>query len=430
MLIDIPAAITNVKAAQYSHGDPMKESTKLVCAGRHPERFGGVVNTPIFRASTILAGSMAEWEEMKRARAAEEPGATTYGRYGTPTTHALEEAIAALEGGYRSLAFPSGLAAISTALTALLSAGDHILVTDSAYSPTRAFLERVMTRFGVEVETYDPVGRKSIEESLRPNTRVVYVESPGSETFDIQDIPAISAAAHKHGAYVVMDNTWGTPLYFKPFAHGVDVSIQAATKYIVGHSDAMLGVVTCNRDTWSLVKQTTQDMGQTAGPDDIYLALRGLRTLEVRLQRHWDSGLRVAQWLERQPQVEAVLHPALASHPGHALWKRDFTGACGLFSVVLRASSRASLEAFVDALEHFGLGVSWGGYESLVIPFTPGKGCTGARWPYQGQAVRLHVGLEDPQDLIDDLQRGLLALSARESRAQNKEASADQICST
>lgn len=430
MLIDIPAAITNVKAAQYSHGDPMKESTKLVCAGRHPERFGGVVNTPIFRASTILAGSMAEWEEMKRARAAEEPGATTYGRYGTPTTHALEEAIAALEGGYRSLVFPSGLAAISTALTALLSAGDHILVTDSAYSPTRAFLERVMTRFGVEVETYDPVGRKSIEESLRPNTRVVYVESPGSETFDIQDIPAISAAAHKHGAYVVMDNTWGTPLYFKPFAHGVDVSIQAATKYIVGHSDAMLGVVTCNRDTWSLVKQTTQDMGQTAGPDDIYLALRGLRTLEVRLQRHWDSGLRVAQWLERQPQVEAVLHPALASHPGHALWKRDFTGACGLFSVVLRASSRASLEAFVDALEHFGLGVSWGGYESLVIPFTPGKGCTGARWPYQGQAVRLHVGLEDPQDLIDDLQRGLLALSARESRAQNKEASADQICST
>lgn len=408
----------------------MKESTKLVCAGRHPERFGGVVNTPIFRASTILAGSMAEWEEMKRARAAEEPGATTYGRYGTPTTHALEEAIAALEGGYRSLVFPSGLAAISTALTALLSAGDHILVTDSAYSPTRAFLERVMTRFGVEVETYDPVGRKSIEESLRPNTRVVYVESPGSETFDIQDIPAISAAAHKHGAYVVMDNTWGTPLYFKPFAHGVDVSIQAATKYIVGHSDAMLGVVTCNRDTWSLVKQTTQDMGQTAGPDDIYLALRGLRTLEVRLQRHWDSGLRVAQWLERQPQVEAVLHPALASHPGHALWKRDFTGACGLFSVVLRASSRASLEAFVDALEHFGLGVSWGGYESLVIPFTPGKGCTGARWPYQGQAVRLHVGLEDPQDLIDDLQRGLLALSARESRAQNKEASTDQICST
>ncbi len=406
----------------------MNESTHLVCAGRHPERFGGVVNTPIFRASTILAGSMAEWEEMKRARAAEEPGATTYGRYGTPTTQALEEAVAGLEGGYRSLVFPSGLAAVSTALTALLSAGDHILVTDSAYSPTRAFLERVLTRFGVEVETYDPVGGTPIEALLRANTRVVYVESPGSETFDIQDIPAISAAAHRHGAYVVMDNTWGTPLYFKPFAHGVDVSVQAATKYIVGHSDAMLGVVTCNRDTWPLIKQTTHDMGQTAGPDDIYLALRGLRTLAVRLQRHWQSGLRVAQWLELQPQVEAVLHPALPSHPGHALWKRDFTGACGLFSVVLRTNSRASLAAFIDALEHFGLGVSWGGYESLVIPFTPGMGRTGHRWPYQGQAVRLHVGLEDTEDLIDDLRRGLLALSARDSEAEDEAAGSGEIC--
>lgn len=406
----------------------MKESTHLVCAGRHPERFGGVVNTPIFRASTILAGSMAEWEEMKRARAAEEPGATTYGRYGTPTTHALEEAIAGLEGGYRSLVFPSGLAAASTALIALLSAGDHILVSDSAYSPTRAFLERVMARFGVEVETYDPVDGRPIEARFRPNTRVVYVESPGSETFDIQDIPAICAAAHKHGAYVVMDNTWGTPLYFKPFAHGVDVSIQAATKYIVGHSDAMLGVITCNRDTWPRIKQATHDMGQTAGPDDIYLALRGLRTLAVRLQRHWQSGLRVAEWLERQPQVEAVLHPALPSHPGHALWKRDFTGACGLFSVVLRTNSKASLAAFIDALEHFGLGVSWGGYESLVIPFTPGTGCTGPRWPYQGQAVRLHVGLEDPQDLIGDLRRGLLAISTDDSRTTDAEAGSDQTC--
>nr|WP_116343252.1 cystathionine beta-lyase [Cupriavidus taiwanensis] len=409
----------------------MKESTQLVCAGRHPARFGGVVNTPVFRASTILAGSMAEWEEMKRARAAEEPGATTYGRYGTPTTHALEEAIAALEGGYRSLVFPSGLAAISTALTALLSAGDHVLVTDSAYSPTRAFLERVLTRFGVEVETYDPGAGTQIEALLRPNTRVVYVESPGSETFDIQDIPAISTAAHRHGAVVVMDNTWGTPLYFKPFSHGVDVSVQAATKYIVGHSDAMLGVVTCNRDTWPLIKQTTQDMGQIAGPDDVYLALRGLRTMAVRLQRHWESGLRVAQWLERQPQVEAVLHPALPSHPGHVLWKRDFTGACGLFSVVLRTNSSGSLAAFIDALEHFGLGVSWGGYESLAIPFTPGKNCTGARWPYQGQAVRMHVGLEDPQDLIDDLQRGLMALSAHESSlAALQDAQADQACPT
>ncbi|HSV47572.1 MAG TPA: cystathionine beta-lyase [Ramlibacter sp.] len=388
----------------------MKDSTHLVTAGRYPERFGGVVNTPIFRASTILAGSMAQWHEMKRARAADEAGASTYGRFGTPTTHALQEAVAALEGGYRSLVFPSGLAAISTALTALLSAGDHVLVPDCAYSPTRSFLKNVLARYGVEVELYDPGIAGGIAALLRPATRVVYVESPGSETFEIQDVPAIAAAAHAHGAVVVMDNTWGTPLYFKPFAHGVDVSIQAATKYIVGHSDAMLGIVTCNRASWPRLKQAAADMGQTAGPDDIYLALRGLRTMGVRLQKHWSSGVQVAQWLQERPEVEAVLHPALPSHPGHALWKRDFSGACGLFSVVLRTRSQAALTAFVDALVHFGIGVSWGGYESLAIPFTPGASHTGARWPYEGLALRVHVGLEDPQDLIDDLAQGLQAL--------------------
>ncbi|MCP1401389.1 cystathionine beta-lyase [Achromobacter insolitus] len=401
----------------------MKEDTQLVTVGRHPERFGGLVNTPICRASTILAGSMAEWEEMKRARAAEEPGATTYGRYGTATTHAFEEAIAALEGGHRSLAFSSGLAAIVTTLTALLSAGDHVLVTYSAYSPTRSFLDHVLSRLGVEVEVYDPGCGKDIESVMRSNTRVVYVESPGSETLEIQDIPAITAVAHAHGAFVVMDNTWATPLFFKPFEHGVDVSIHAATKYIVGHSDAMLGVVTCNEATWAQVKKTTQYMGQTAGPDDIYLALRGLRTMGVRLQRHWASGLRVAQWLEQQAEVEAVVHPALPSHPGHALWKRDFRGASGLFTVVLRASEDESVAAFVDALQHFGIGVSWGGYESLAIPFTPGKH-HGARWPYTGKAVRLHVGLEDPEDLIADLNRGLAALAARKSLLQAAEPTA------
>ncbi len=401
----------------------MKEDTQLVTVGRHPERFGGLVNTPICRASTILAGSMAEWEEMKRARAAEEPGATTYGRYGTATTHAFEEAIAALEGGHRSLAFPSGLAAIVTTLTALLSAGDHVLVTYSAYSPTRSFLDHVLSRLGVEVEVYDPGCGKNIDSVMRSNTRVVYVESPGSETLEIQDIPAITAVAHAHGAFVVMDNTWATPLFFKPFEHGVDVSIHAATKYIVGHSDAMLGVVTCNEATWAQVKKTTQYMGQTAGPDDIYLALRGLRTMGVRLQRHWASGLRVAQWLEQQAEVEAVVHPALPSHPGHALWKRDFRGSSGLFTAVLRASEDESVAAFVDALQHFGIGVSWGGYESLAIPFTPGKH-HGARWPYTGKAVRLHVGLEDPEDLIADLNRGLAALAARKSLLQAAEPTA------
>jgi cystathionine beta-lyase len=391
----------------------MKESTRLVSLGRDPERFGGMVNTPVFRGSTILSSSMAEWEQKKTDRANDVAGVSTYGRFGTPTTHALEEAMAQLEGGHRSLLFPSGLAAIVTTLTALLSAGDHVLVTDSAYSPTRTFLARVLSRYGVEMTLYDPRIGAGIEALMRPNTRVVYVESPGSETFEIQDIPAIAAVAHRHGARVVMDNTWGTPLFFKPFQHGVDVSVQAATKYIVGHSDAMLGVATCSREVWPLMRQVTQDMGQTAGPEEAYLALRGLRTMGVRLRQHGQAGLRVAQWLQGREEVEAVLHPALPDHPGHALWKRDFTGACGLFSVVLKTSSPQDVATFVDNLKFFGLGVSWGGFESLVVPFTPGAAHTGTRWPWRGQALRLHVGLEDVDDLIDDLAQALACMARR-----------------
>ena len=391
----------------------MKESTRLVSLGRDPERFGGMVNTPVFRGSTILSSSIAEWEQKKTDRANDVAGVSTYGRFGTPTTHALEDAVAQLEGGHRALLFPSGLAAIVTTLTALLSAGDHVLVTDSAYSPTRTFLARVLSRYGVEMTLYDPRIGAGIEALMRPNTRVVYVESPGSETFEIQDIPAIAAVSHRHGARVVMDNTWGTPLFFKPFQHGVDVSVQAATKYIVGHSDAMLGVATCSREVWPLMRQVTQDMGQTAGPEEAYLALRGLRTMGVRLRQHGQAGLRVAQWLQGREEVEAVLHPALPDHPGHALWKRDFTGACGLFSVVLKTSSPQDVAAFVDSLKFFGLGVSWGGFESLVVPFTPGAAHTGARWPWRGQALRLHVGLEDVDDLIDDLAQALACMARR-----------------
>ncbi|MBV6307147.1 cystathionine beta-lyase [Candidimonas humi] len=388
----------------------MKEQTKLVTTGRHPERYSGLVNTPVFRGSTILHQSMAEWEDKKKRRAADEHGASTYGRFGTPTHHALEEAVAELEGGFRSQVYPSGLAACATALTSLLSAGDHVLLTDSAYSPTRGFLTRVLGRFGVEVTIYDPTVGAGIEANIRPNTRVIYVESPGSETFEIQDIPAIAAAAHRHGAKVVMDNTWGTPLFFKPFQHGVDVSIQAATKYIVGHSDAMLGIVTCTEETWPLIKRTTQDLGQTAGPDDIYLALRGVRTMNVRLRQHWKAGVEVATWLENRPEVEKVLHPALPSHPGHELWKRDFLGACGLFAMVLKPASPAAVEAFIDSLQLFGIGVSWGGYESLIIPFNPSGDRVAAKWPYTGQALRLHIGLEDPADLIADLEHGFETL--------------------
>lgn len=393
----------------------MKENTRLVSLGRHSSPFSGMVNTPVFRGSTILHESLGDWRASQK-RGAANGNAGTYGRFGTPTHHALAEAIAALEGGHRAWVYPSGLAAACSALLSLLSAGDHVLLTDSAYAPTHAFLAGMMTRFGVEVSTYDPCAGAAIEELMRPNTRVVYVESPGSNIFDIQDVPAIAAVAHRHGAYVVMDNTWATPLYFKPFRHGVDVSIQAATKYIVGHSDALLGVVTANERTWPLIQRTSHDLGQITSPDDCYLALRGLRTLGVRLRHHWQAGVAVASWLAERPEVATVLHPALPAHPGHPLWRRDFLGANGLFSIMLQPAKDSAVTAFIDSLRRFGIGLSWGGYESLIVPFDARAGHSPSRLPYAGQALRLHIGLEDPEDLIADLDQAFdrMAQCARE----------------
>lgn len=391
----------------------MQESTLLTHLGRDPKRFGGLVNVPICRGSTVLSSTVAQWQQRIADRAADVPGAMTYGRFGTPTHHALEDAVAQLEGGHRARLFPSGLAAIVTVLTGLLKQGDHVLLTDSAYGPTRVFLERVLSRFGVELSLYDPSLGGGIESQFKPNTRLVYVESPGSNTFEVQDVPAIAAAARRRGAWVVMDNTWATPLFFKPLAHGVDVSIQAATKYIVGHSDALLGVATCTERAWPLVKQAADDLGQVAGPDEAYLALRGLRSMGVRLQRHFDAGLEVARWLQRHEAIETVLHPALPSHPTHALWQRDFQGASGLFAVVLKSESARDLHGFIDALQLFGLGVSWGGFESLVVPVQPTGDHLARRWPWKGQALRLHVGLEDPRDLIADLASALSKITSR-----------------
>ncbi|MCP1119530.1 cystathionine beta-lyase [Robbsia andropogonis] len=387
----------------------LQDETRVVHVGRHPEQFNGVVNTPIIRGSTILSSSLAEWQEKKKAQRSGAVG-TYYGRFGTPTTHAFQEAIATLEGGYRALVYPSGLAACSGALLSFVAAGDHVLMTDSAYSPTRSFAIRLLKRMGVETTFYVPSAGESIEALIRPNTRVLYIESPGSETLEMQDVPTLSRIAHRHGLTVIADNTWGTPLYFKPFEHGVDVSIQAATKYIVGHSDAMLGVVTSNSSAWPQIKQTTQDLGYTAGPDDIYLALRGIRTMSVRLKQHFASGVRVATWLSTRPEVHTVLHPALPSHPGHSLWKRDYRGASGLFSIVLQPAPVAATTAFIDALKLFGLGASWGGYESLIVPFNPDGEREVAPWPYAGQAYRLHVGLEDVEDLIADLSQAFDAM--------------------
>ena len=389
----------------------MKDETRIVHAGRHPEKFEGAVNPPVFHVSTVLSPNLADWEQKKKDFAAERPG-MYYGRHGTPTTAALEEAIAEIEGGHRAVVFPSGLAACACAILSCVKAGDHILITDSAYGPTRRAGTRFLRRFGVTAEFYDPLIGAGIQTLLRQNTSVVVVEAPGSLTFEMQDIPAIASAAHKRGAVVVMDNTWATPLYFKPFEHGVDVSVHAATKYIVGHSDAMLGTVTVTEETWPKLRETHIDLGQTAGPDDVYLAQRGLRTMGTRLKQHWESGLALAEWIARKPEVERVLHPALPSDPGHAIWKRDFRGASGLFSVVLKPVPGTAFAAFIDGLNLYGIGASWGGYESLVMPFDPREVRSVTRWPYAGPCFRIHAGLEALDDLIADMDAGFRRLRA------------------
>lgn len=378
--------------------------TRLLHAGRSPAHQGGLVNTPVCRGSTIVAPTLQDWEARKL------PGNpyASYGRFGTATTVALQDMMAELEGGHRSLVFPSGLAACTHAILAFVRAGDHVLMTDSVYGPTRSFAEDVLSRLGVEVEFYDPTIGAGIREQMRKNTRLVFVESPGSATFDIQDIPAIAAQAHERGAFVVMDNTWASPLFFKAFEHGVDVSIQAATKYLVGHSDALMGVATANERAWPLLRAGAQDFGQTTSPDDIFLVLRGLRTLSLRMQRHWDSGVRLATFLQQHPMVERVLHPALPDDPGHALWQRDFRGASGLFAFVFHPISRAQTIAFFNSLKLFGIGLSWGGYESLALPMDAPKRAV-TTWTNPGQLVRVHVGLEDYNDLEADMAQALNA---------------------
>ena len=381
-----------------------KQDTRLAHAGREPKRFYGFVNPPIYRGSTILFPTAAALEANDQE--------FTYGRLGTPTVRALEEAIAELEGGHATLLAPSGLSAIATTFLALLSAGDHVLVSDSVYRPTRRFCDHVLKRLGVETTYYDPVVGVGIKDLIRSKTKVVFTESPGSQTFEVQDIPAITHAAHAAGAVVVLDNTWATPLYFKSFAHGADVSIQAATKYIVGHADAMLGAITATKDIWPKIAGTHDDLGVCAGPEDVYLGLRGLRSLGVRLARHQASGLALGDWLKGRPEVAHVIHPALPTDSGHTIWKRDFTGASGLFAIVLKPASKEAVAAMLDGLELFGIGYSWGGFESLIIPFDPSSYRTATRWKAEGPALRLHVGLEDVDDLKADLEAGFARLVA------------------
>ena len=383
-----------------------KPATRLVVGGRDPAANHGFVNPPVHHVSTVLYPT-AEDFLARRAR-------YLYGRRGTPTSEALEDALRALEGpdcaGVALL--PSGLAAISTALLAVLKAGDHLLVTDSVYQPTRKFCDGMLKRYGVTATYYDPLIGGGIAALIQPNTRAVFVEAPGSLSFEIQDVPAIAAAAHAKGAVVLMDNTWATSLYFRAFEKGVDLSIQAATKYIGGHSDVMLGTVSANKATWERLADTVHALGLCVGPDDVYLGLRGLRTMGVRLAHHHQAGMKVARWLAERPEIACVLHPALESCPGHALWRRDFSGASGLFSIVFKPVAQTAVNAFLNELTLFGIGASWGGFESLAIPFDCAPIRTATKWAPGGPTVRIHIGLEEIDDLIGDLQRGFAAFAA------------------
>lgn len=387
----------------------MKDATQIVSLGRRPDEHQGAVNPPVYRASTILSETLAEY---RNAGANRGRRAVTYGRHGVPTTHALEDALAALENGARARLCPSGLAAVTTPLLAFLGAGDHLLMSDSCYGPTRRFCNGMLRRLGVETTFYDPLIGAGVRDLVRPSTRVIFMESPGSWTFEVQDVSAIAEIANDAGIWTMIDNTWATPLYFKPLDFGVDLSIQAATKYVSGHADVMMGAVIASKAAEPKLSRGFLELGVSASPDDAYLALRGMRTLSLRMERHWTSGLKLAEWLFAQPEVVEVVHPALPWDPGHRLWKRDFSGASGLFAFVLRpefADTRA-LSVFVDNLELFGIGDSWGGFESLLVPGAPGRLRSATPWPRpgrpDGQVMRISVGLEDPDDLIADLRAG------------------------
>lgn len=392
-------------ASDKKQRPPLRPATKVVHSGRDPHACYGFVNPPVYRGSTVLFPTVEKlWKRDQEY---------CYGRTSTPTVAAMERAIADVEGGEATALTASGYQAVSTAIFAFVEAGDHILVSDSVYQPTRHFCDKLLAKLGVETTYYDPLIGAGIETLVRPSTRLIFTESPGSQTFEVQDIPAIAAVARKRDLWLLMDNTWASPLYFRPFEHGVDVSIQAATKYIVGHADAMLGAITSNARAAPHIARTKELLGVCPGSEETYLGMRGLRTLATRLAAHQRAGIDMANWLEARPEVARVLHPALASHPQHELWKRDFLGASGLFAIILKPVSNAALAAMLDGLKLFGMGFSWGGYESLIIPFDPTSYRTATRWKAEGPALRLHIGLEDLDDLKADLEAGFQRLAAQ-----------------
>ncbi|GGP39647.1 cystathionine beta-lyase [Shewanella algicola] len=378
-----------------------KLATQIVSVGREKKFTKGIINPPVFRASTVVFDTM---DEMRFAIKNKTNGEMFYGRRGTPTHFSFQQAISELEGGVGTALYPSGAGAISSALLSFLKSGDHLLMVDTAYEPTRDLCNKMLAGFGIETTYYDPMIGEGIRELIRPNTKVLFLESPGSITMEVQDVPTLSRIAHEHDMIVMLDNTWASPINSRPFDMGVDVSIQAATKYIVGHSDVMMGTATANENCWDQLRENSYLMGQTTSPDDVYLAARGLRTLGVRMAQHNKNALKVANWLASRPEVDHVRHPAFETCPGHEFFKRDFSSGNGLFSFVLKQGDLASVTAFVENMAHFKMGFSWGGFESLILGvFGISNIRTATQWDSSKPLIRLHIGLEDTDDLIADL---------------------------
>ncbi|MGI9440048.1 MAG: cystathionine beta-lyase [Parvibaculales bacterium] len=377
----------------------MKDETKHITVGRDPENHFGAVNIPVYHASTIIYPNL----DALRGRT---PVPYSYGRRATPTTRALENAICTLEGGTGCVLTPSGMAAVATAILSVVKSGDHLLMVDCTYAPTRYFCDNHLKNMGIETQYYDPLIGGDIAKLIRDNTALIFCESPGSQTFEIQDIPAIIQAAKKRGVKTALDNTWATPYFFKAMAHGIDLSIQAATKYIVGHADALLGTITANKETYAALKKTHASLGQCAAPDDVFLALRGLRTLPTRLKQHQQSALALAAWLQQFDFVKQVFYPALPEAAGHDLWKRDFEGASGLFGIEIDAIDDTRLAAMLDNMNLFAMGYSWGGFESLIVPSTIIR--TASKFDNKRLFLRLHIGLEHVDDLRADLEAGFI----------------------
>lgn len=392
-----------------------KKNTRIVTLGRSPEEFGGAVNPPLIRTSTVLFPTLKDYDA---AQSGTYPG-RTYGRYGTATVIALETMLAELEGADHAIITSSGVSAITTSLLSFLSTGDHLLMVDTAYDPTRKFCDNELKRLGINTTYYDPnATANELEALIQDNTKVLFVESPGSLTMEVQDVPALATVAHAHDMVVISDSTWATPLYFRPFEKGVDVSVHSATKYINGHSDAVMGAITTTDKHYNTILSTHKNLGACANSGDCYLAQRGMRTLGARMVMHQLGAIKVANWLRQRPEVAEVRYPALPGSPGHEIWKRDFTGAAGLFTILLKENySHAALAAMLDNLQLFGMGYSWGGFESLIIPIKPGAFRTAKPWAHKGSVLRLHIGLEDADDLIADLEAGLERLNKASAQA-------------